>query len=212
MQLTPMVWEALLLASVLSLDTFFVSFTYGNNKIKIPTSSAWIINLICSGTLGISLWAGTLARQIIPQQLTTGIAFGILFTLGLFKLLDSVSKSLVKRHKDFRSCVDFSLFDFRFVLNLYADPKSADIDNSKDISALEAASVALALSLDGTAIGFGAAVGDINAFAVLLASLCVNMVAIIGGLWIGKKTSEALPFNLSWISGAVLIGMALQKL
>lgn len=71
------------------------------------------------------------------------------------------------------------MFNFRFVLRLYADPEMADQDCSKTISPGEALSLAAALSLDGLAVGFGAALGEVNAWAVILCSLATNMLAVM---------------------------------
>ena len=48
-------FEAVVLALVLSLDAFVVSFAYGADKIKIPTVSVLIINVLCSFILGVSM-------------------------------------------------------------------------------------------------------------------------------------------------------------
>ena len=49
----------------------------------------------------------------------------------------------------------------------------------KNISPAEAASMAIALSLDGLAVGFGAALGGVSWLAVILLSLVTGMFAII---------------------------------
>ena len=86
--------EAGFLASALSIDAFAASFAYGSNKIKIPFLSAQIINLICTAILGLSLFIGTLVKQLIPSWLTTAICFTLLLVLGLIKLLDSLTKTI----------------------------------------------------------------------------------------------------------------------
>ena len=97
--------------------------------------------------------AGSLIRGLIPQSLTTAICFVLLFILGLVKLLDSLTKSIIRKHNNLEKQIHFSLLNFRFVLSLYADPEKADRDHSKTISPGEAASLAIALSLDGMAVG-----------------------------------------------------------
>lgn len=204
--------EAGFLASALSIDAFAASFAYGSNKIKIPFLSAQIINLICTAILGLSLFIGTLVKQLIPSWLTTAICFTLLLVLGLIKLLDSLTKTIIRKYNVPHKELHFSLCNFRFVLSIYADPEKADRDCSKTISPAEAASLAVALSLDGLAVGFGAALGNINAWAVILWSLLTNTAAILLGALLGNKLAQKLSFNLSWISGAILILLAVNKL
>lgn len=149
--------EALLLVVALSLDAFVASFAYGAQRIRIPYSSAAIISVICTAMLAVSLLAGSLLRPFLPQSLTKGLCFAILFLLGLVKLCDSTIKTLIRKHKRMHRQVSFSLFSLKFILDVYADPEKADRDGSRELSPAEAASLAVALSLDGLAVGFGAA-------------------------------------------------------
>lgn len=212
MQLVYVLLEAVMIASALSIDAFVASFAYGSNKIKIPMKSVQIINLICTGITGISLLIGGLLRQYIPQWATVVICFLILFTLGVVKLLDGVTKSIIRKHNHLQKEFRFKLFNFRFILNLYANPIDADVDTSKEISPLEAASLSIALSLDGIAVGFGAAMGNINGWAVVLSSLVITTAAILLGCRLGNRIARKTGFNLSWLSGLVLIVMAFLKL
>ena len=191
--------EAAVLAAALSMDAFVASFAYGSNKIRIPLLSAQIINVICSSVVGVSM-------------LATAICFVLLFILGLVKLLDSLTKSIIRKHNNLEKQIHFSLLNFRFVLSLYADPEKADRDHSKTISPGEAASLAVALSLDGMAVGFGAALGNLNILAVFLCSLITETLAVLLGSKLGNRLAKKLPFNISWLSGALLLGMAFLKL
>lgn len=203
--------EAALLASSLSLDAFTAGLAYGTNKTKIPMLSAQIINLICSGITGLSLFIGAILRPYLPLGVTITISFAVLFLIGMSKLLDSVTKVIIRKHKSIKKEVSGSLFNFSFVLNLYANPEAADIDLSKSISQTEAVLLALSLSLDGIAVGFGAALADVNGIAVFLWSLLTNAVFLFFGHFIGNKIVLKTRFNLSWLSGVVLIGLAFSK-
>lgn len=207
-----MLLEAFMITSALSIDAFVASFAYGGNKIKIPVLSVQIINIICSSTLGISLLAGTLLRQYIPPALSPAICFSILLILGFIKLLDGATKSFIRKNTGFKKKIRFSMFNLKFILSLYADPEKADVDASSVISPAEAASLAVALSLDGLAVGFGAALGNVSVIAMIACSLVVGMLAIISGCFFGNKLAGKIPFNLSWLSGALLIVLAVLKL
>ena len=209
--------EALFLASSCSLDAFAASFAYGAKRIRIPLSSALVINLICSAMLGFSLWLGSILRPFLPGWLTTAAAFVLLFGIGLVKLLDSITKSIIRRHyqtkrENLRREIHFSLFNFRFILHLYSDPEDADVNENKVISPAEAAVLATSLSLDGIAVGFGAALGSVSAPVVFLTALITDSLAVFLGCHLGNKLARKLPFNMSWLSGAILMILAIRKL
>ena len=204
--------EALIISSSLSVDAFAASFAYGSNRIKIPMASVQIINIICSSILGISFIAGTIVRNYIPEWLTTVVCFVILFIIGMLKLLDSITKSIIRKYNNLSKEIKFSLFNFKFILNLYANPIEADIDSSKIISSAEAVSIGVALSLDSLAIGFGAALGDANGLTVFICSLIVGTFAIILGGYAGNTLAQKFSFNISWIGGALLIAIAFLNL
>lgn len=201
-----------MLSIAISMDTFVASFAYGSNKIKIPFSSIQIINLICSLTLGIAFLLGNLLIQYIPERLTSLICFIILFILGMTKLLDSFAKSIIRKYNNITKRIQFSMFHFNFILSLYADPEQADVDNSKTISPLEAVSLAIALSLDGIAVGIGAALGNVNGFAAVFFTLIMGTVALVLGSYLGNKLAKKLSFNISWLSGAYLVILAFTKI
>ncbi len=204
--------EGLLLAIALSIDAFAASFAYGTGRIKIPLASAVIIAGICSGLLGISLVCGTFIGNFIPSSLTSILSFLILFILGIVKLSDSLLKEYIKKHQKIDKKIHFTFLHFQFILNVYADPQRADFDCSRKLSAQESISLALALSLDGLAAGFGAALESTNIFMILCFSLLVNLLAIRLGGWSGRKTAEKWSFSLSWLSGCILLLIALSKL
>jgi len=204
--------EAAILAASLSLDSLVAAFAYGSNRIKVPFSSAQIISFISSGVVGISIFFGSFIKTLIPPWLTTVLCFSILFIIGLIKLADGLMKSFIRRHKDLKKHMEFSMFSLHFILTLYADPEESDVDKSKSISAREAVSLALALSLDGLAVGFGAAMGNTNGLAVVLWSLVTNTLFLMLGCYLGRKIAKKIRFNLSWVSGAVLIAMAFLKI
>ena len=209
--------EAFLIAMTCSLDAFTAGFSYGSNRIHIPWRSNQIINLICSGMLGVSMWVGAKIQRFLPGWLAIYICFGILLILGVSKLLDFITKSVIRKHyklyKDnLHRDYAFNLLNFRFILHLYADPEEADIDASQSLSPKEAVALGVSLSLDGMAIGFGAALGSAPVIAVLLASLITDTFAVHFGCLLGNRMARAIKFNISWISGAILILLAFSKL
>lgn len=204
--------EAMVLTAALEIDAFAAAFAYGSNKIKIPARSLCLINVICSGFLALSLLVGRAISGWLPDGLAAGLGFAILFLLGFYKLAGSLVRLMMQRHRDFRREFNFTAFDLKFILHLCANPQAADIDGSRVLTLGEAAALAIALSLDGLAVGFGAAMGQVNKPAVILCSLVVGFVALWLGSRLGNGVAKKLPFNLSWLGGALLMGLAVAGL
>ena len=204
--------EALILVAALSIDAFVASFAYGTNKIKIPTVSIIVINLICTGTLLIFLCVGKVVSPLLPEQLIKFVCFTILFLLGIAKLFDSSIKLAIRKLKNLTRHLHFSLFHIKFILTIYADPQKADVDNSELLSPKEAASLGIALSLDSAAVGFGAGVMVTNMWVTILLSFITGLAAVIIGSFLGNKIAQKTSLDLSWLSGVLLIILAFMKL
>lgn len=204
--------EPLVLVTALSVDAFVASFAYGTNQIKIPFRSVAVISGICSAILGVSLFLGSLVRPFMPEHLAGVLCFSILFLLGIAKLCDSAIKSLIRRSQGIHKKISFSAMHLRFILDVYANPENADSDCSKSLSAVEAAPLAIALSLDGLAVGFGAALSEAAPLRAVLFSLVANVIAVCAGSLTGNKVAAKIPLDLSWVSGLLLMVLAFLKL
>ncbi len=104
----------------------------------------------------------------------------------------------------------FRFFNIDFVVCVYLDETKADCDSSKNLSAKEALTLALALSADSLASGFGAGLGNPNIVRIVIASLLAGLCAIAVGDFLGQKVSCKKP-NVSWLSGVILILLGLFK-
>lgn len=203
--------ETALLVVALSVDSFIASFAYGTNKIKIPLISVLIINVICSLTLALSLFLASIISPLIPPMVTKVFCFVILFILGFIKLFDSSIKTLIRKHKGLKKQIKFSMLSLNFILDIYADPEDADADYSRELSPLESVSLAIALSLDGLAAGFGAGLVNFNLLEVIVFSLVFGIFAVFLGCRLGNKVAEKLSVNISWLSGLLLVFLGILK-
>ena len=203
---------AAMLALTVSLDALAAAFAYGCKNIKIPPRSAAIINAFCTGAIAFAFLLGSALAQVVPVWVAAALSFSILLLIGIAKLLDSITKSIIRKHSQINKELELSLFNFKFILRLYADPEAADVDVSKSISGREATALAAALSLDGFALGFGAALLGLNAWAVIMFSLWANGLALLLGGVLGNKAAASPRFNISWLAGVVLIVLAFMQL
>lgn len=203
--------ESLLLVCSLCIDTFVASIAYGTDKIKIPFSSTIIINFTCSLFLAISLFVGSILKDFLNPNIATIISFCLLFLLGVYRLFESFFKKYIKKCSDIGVPLTFKVFDFKFVLQIYADEIKADYDNSKILTPKEALYLSVALSLDSLAVGFGSSLGNINYLEVLILSIIIGFIALSSGGYLGRKFAQKVDVNLSWLSGAMLIALSIMR-
>lgn len=203
--------ESLILVSSLCIDTFVASIAYGTDRIKIPFYSNIIINLVCSLFLGISLCLGGLFKNFLRPEIASIFSFMLLFSLGFLKLFESFFKKYLRKCSNIGAPLTFKIFDFKFILEIYANETKADFDKSKNLTIKEALYLAIALSLDSIAVGFGSSLISINYLQVIFLSFFIGLFCLFLGVNIGKKFIEKVDLNLSWLSGLMLILLALIR-
>lgn len=204
--------DIILLVLVLSLDAFVASVAYGNYGIKIPFKSIMIITSICTVSLIISLLLGNFFSSILPLGLSSIISFLILLGIGIYYLCESFVKKCLRRRKERNKRLKLRLFDFSLIIDIYIDETKADIDESKKLNSKEALYLAIALSLDSLAIGFGSGLGNGNILYLVPASFVMNLLALWSGLIVGKFAMEKSQLDLSWLTGVLLILLAVLRL
>ena len=79
---------------------------------------------------------------------------------------------------------------------------------SKLLSAKEAFYLAIALSLDSLAVGFGSGLGYVNYAQVIILCFLVGIVCLRVGSQLGRHFANIINVNLSWLSGVLLIILA----
>ena len=203
---------ALLLSFALSIDAFVAAISYGSQNIRIPKRSLLVIAFFCSGFLGVSLHVGTWLGGFLDYGITAYISFSILFALGVFRIFDSLLKRWILTQGKTGKKLSFSLFRLQFILQIYADPKQADFDQSRCLSPAEASVLAIALSLDSLAVGLGAGLMGASTWLAISFTFLLTIIAMAGGCRFGKKLSDVISSDISWVSGALLIALAFLQL
>lgn len=201
--------QAFIFIAALSMDAWAASFAYGAGKIRIPLSSLLVIDTVCSVSLGLSMFAGDLLGPLLPAEAAAALSFWIMLALGLIKLFDSSLKNWIRRKK--HRTIHLRLLGADLILQIYADATLADRDDSRVLSPGEAASLALALSLDGLAAGIGAGIGRIPLWTAMALSALIHGAAIWMGAAVGKRCSHHMKGDPSWLGGMLLILLAFFK-
>ncbi|MVO71458.1 sporulation membrane protein YtaF [Paeniclostridium sordellii] len=205
-------FESLILVLALCIDTFVAGIAYGTDRIKIPLSSNIVITTVCSLFLALSLSLGSLLKEFMSPRFASILSFALLFSLGILRLFESFFKSYIQNFSSTGAPLTFKLFDFKFVLEIYANETKADYDKSKTLTIKESVYLAVALSIDSIAVGFGSSLVSFDFVQILLLSFTIGILALFLGVNIGKKFIEKVNINLSWLSGAMLVCLAIIRL
>lgn len=206
-------WSSLLTSIIfvlsLSTDAFAASVAYGAGGIYIPRRSAAVISLLCSGMLATALGVGGVLQGFIPASCLRMVCFVLLCGIGVLRLFDSALKQYIRRHQKLH--MRFAASNLHFILTVYADAEIADADNSKELSPREAAALAIALSLDGLAVGVGAAMTGIGVALPCTVSVLLTVAALALGCRLGRRIGRVLPFDLSILSALLIILIAIIR-
>lgn len=204
--------EIITLVAAISIDAFVTALGYGVENISIPTKSALIIHIINIACISASLFLGEYISMYIPKNITVIVGAIILFIMGVTKLFDGIIKNALQKTDNFKKDICFSLKSLKFILSVYADPKSADADSSKTLSPKEAAVLAITLSIDSFPVGVGLGLSTAPYIYVILLAIIADEFAIRSGHLLGKKTAKHTHADISWAGGALLIAMSLIKI
>lgn len=204
--------EALAINCALSVDTFASCFAYGASKIKIKASINILLNLICTGIFSLAFLAGTLLSGIIDDNIEKYVSFTILLTVGTVKFFSEILKMWILSSENKRRSVGFKMFGIGFILTVAANCTKADVNCDKLLSAKEATVLALALSIDSVGVGLSAGVSGLSFFITAPLCFLIGFAAALLGDVLGRKIASKTKFNLSPLSGLILICLAVSKL
>lgn len=204
--------NVLLLVTALSIDAFAAGFAYGVDRIRMPILSMGIIGGFSAGSLLVALLAGRGILAGIPSAYAQLISCMLLLIVGLIKLFDGTLKCLIRRRLKQERHITFHIFDLRFLLTVYADPDRADADRGGMLSAREACSLGIALSIDSIAAGIGAGIAEIPVVFPVLLSFFMGMAATATGVFLGNRIAARYSLDFSWAGGLLLILFAALKM
>lgn len=203
--------EAALLALSLSTDLFVAFIAYGGRNIHVPRRAALVTSLVCTGIFLLFGLVGCFATPFLPNGVEKAIGFLMLFIIGIIRIFDGTVKALI-RHGLPRRKLKLRAMGLSILLEVYADPETADLDSGGVLSMREGALLAVAMSFDGVATGIGAAAGGVSVLLTAAISFVFCIISITVGLRLGRFLSGKLPFDMSVIGGALLVILAVTRL
>lgn len=188
--------NSLILAISTSIDSLGIGITYGIKNTKISLIGKIILFSISFFGTYFSIFLGDFIQQIFPNILTKLFGSFILIFMGIYICFEAL-----------KSKETYS--------NIFNNPISSDLDNSKIIDSKESLFLAIALSLDSLCIGIGSAISDINLtfFPLLVSLFQIGFLSL--GTFLGTHINKIykLPHNI-WniLSGLLLIFIGFIKI
>lgn len=194
--MTLSIYFFLLLVIVLSMDAFAAGLSYGMEKVQVSFIAIFIIALLSGSMLTASQLAGNVFLYLIPDKLTKGISFSILFLLSLYKFYDA----LPQLHKK-----DSGLTTRTISRKINKEDKAV-------LSCREAALLAFALSVDNISAGLCTGTVSLPPIILLLLTTAIHFLAIQLGLFTGHLLAHKSSRNFSWLGAAILMLLSFARI
>ena len=195
-----------------TLDSLTAGLTYGTRKVRILPLSYLI--LICIPALFITAanQLGTLLACLLPPQVLPWISFLLLFLLGISKIIDSLIRRLAAKHPSLTRNWGCKIKQINIIFTIYLSPEYANGEDLQILSAKEALLLSLALSLDSILVGMAFTTDAVSWVFLFLLAVLFNLLFFLIGYLAGHILCHLFHVDLSWLSGLLLLLLALQAL
>ena len=191
------------LAFIVSIVIYLAAAACCNSGVKIPLSSALIIDMFSAAVLFISITLSSIISGFITSHTIHIIGTAVLITIGSLNIAKSILRSVI-RHISEKDGISVKMGELSVFVKLCLDDSAVDMDSSKVLSIGEAAVLALAGSFDAAATGLSCGGKDISAIGAAAAVFICGASALILGSLTGRKISS-LNRDFSWTGGLFLI-------
>ena len=191
------------LAFIVSIDIYLAAAACCNSGVKIPLSSALVIDMFSASVLFISIMLSDIISGFITSHTIHIIGTAVLITIGSLNIAKSILRSVI-RHISEKDGISVKMGELSVFVKLCLDDSAVDMDSSKVLSIGEAAVLALAGSFDAAATGLSCGGKDISAIGAAAAVFICGASALILGSLTGRKISS-LNRDFSWTGGLFLI-------
>ena len=195
-----------------TLDSLTAGLSYGTRKIRIQPLSYLI--LICIPALFITAanQLATLLACLLPPQVLPWISFLLLFLLGISKIMESLIRRLAVKHPSLTRNWGCKIKQINIIFTIYLSPEYANVEDLQILSAKEALLLSLALSLDSILVGMAFTTEEVSWILLFLLAILFNLLFFLVGYLVGHVLCHLFHVDLSWLSGLLLLLLALQAL
>ena len=218
--------NSLILAISSSIDSLGIGITYGIKNTRISYMAKVVLFAISFILSILSIWFGTVLKNILSISFTKYIGGFILIFMGVFMFFQAIKKdknkekfnNLLSSDKLNKNTIQYvnkeKIYSFfiRFLgitIQIIKNPSSSDFDKSNSIDAKEALFLGLALSLDSFCIGVSLSMLDINSVIFPFAISLFQLLFMSFGNYLGCKLNRIryFPDNVWSISSGILLSI-----
>lgn len=210
------IFYVMLLGFAVSMDGFIAGIAYGLKKIKLPFASLLIVGTVTIACTGTAMLGASYLEQFINPHIAIFCGSLLLIGIGLFSLFQEyLAKTLpsYEAENGDLSARQLTISIGRLVISIMAKPETADVDQSKRISPVEAVFLGLALGLDNMVATFAAAlIGFLPLYTPLLMGTIQIIVLATGTYASSHIVSENVKKRFPYLPGILLILLGLLRL
>lgn len=192
-------FELLILITTLSLDTLIAGISMGIEKIKVPFSSIFILNIISTFFLLISCLLGSQILNLFSYKIINYLPSIIFILLGISKLLEPICKSKSSKGDTLKPS------NIECIFQIYQNPLQADLDDSKTLSIKELVLLSVALSLDNFIVGIGLIHYISFLFLIVIFHFLFGIIGFYFCNHISLRVNISNKINTSIMSGLIFI-------
>lgn len=193
-----------LIAIAISMDSFFIAFTYGLKKLTMSFFQMLKIAFVVGMVFSFSMFLGEIALARVPNDYTEVIAGIILTVIGIVFLLSTCPLPNISIPYMNSLC---------FLMDILKKPIKADLDNSGKINGWEAVVLGIALSLDSIGAGIALSFLEIPIATAAISIIVITTFFLFTGVKAGMYFARFQTIEkFSFIPGCVLIIIGIYKI
>ncbi|MBN3947036.1 MAG: manganese efflux pump [Nostoc sp. NMS7] len=192
--------SSFLLSVSSNIDNFALGIASGAKNLKIGRLSNLTIAIFSAIGAFISMSLGEKLGRFLSADLANLLGFIALLSVGFWGLWDTFrlhKKETLNQKTPSVNQLDYTIF--------IEKPETADLDNSHFIDVRESLTLALALTINNVAGGFGAGLSGLNIPVTTFLTFFFSLLAIEFGYFMGKKFTSRISAKWSGIISASLI-------
>lgn len=193
-----------------SIDTLFMVLGHSLKKIKFSIFNIFIISLISSLILFLSIFFSSLILKYLSIKLANLLASLLLISMGVLNIFLYIIKKRLKKLKDNKKTIKFATSDIHFMINIFLEKEDADINDDLILSIKETIMLALILSIDSVSTGIALGLYNINPFLAFVISFLLQVIFSFLGIILSKFVKKEKDYSL--LSGIIFIVIAILKI
>lgn len=208
----------ILFALALNLDSFVSGVAYGARQIKVPLLSLFIISLISSVVICVSMLGGRVLLAFIPAIAARRFGGILLLLIGLWVLYQarrgrSGTETATAQDNSLQKMIKIHIRPLGLVIQILREPARADLDSSGVISPRESLILGVALAMDAFGAGFSfSLLGFSTAVTAPLIGIGQFFLTYLGILAGRTLTATKIARQLTALPGFILISIGLLKI